>query len=268
MRTQIDFHRLTFPKHLSAEERFSLKATVDGGVLGFSIVDTEAEAIVNIQGVIGDEFEGVTALDLVPAIQGIQKPIRMRISTPGGYVNQAIDAFDAIANHPHHVTADITEASSAGTIFAAAADKTRIATAGTYMIHEPWTGFVIMGNRHEIRQQMAGFMAQNLETLDKLSEQLAQIVSTRTKASIEDVRAWMDGKEGQDGTTFVGQEAIDAGLVDELIPTPERKEKAEKMDFERRARVNAIKLMQISRGHFSDSPTSIDRLTRKTETAQ
>lgn len=256
--------RFSYPK-MSAEDRFRMQTAMDGGVLAFSVIDQEDAAVINIQGAIGDEWDGVTAMDLVPAVQAIAKPIKMRISTPGGYVNQAIDAFDVLVNHPHEVTADIFEASSAGTILAAAADKTRIAPAGTYMIHQPWTGFLIMGNADEIEEQISSYVQQNLATLRLLGEEMVSMVADRTNASADEVRDWMIGEDGQDGTEFVGMQAVDAGLVDEIIPTP-KKTSAERVDYKNRALRHAAHMIAIKRGHYANEPQP--NLTKTTEPAK
>ena len=254
MRTKCQWPQLKF------EDRAQQQA-IDGGILSVSVVQKDDVAIVNIDGVIGDgDFYGTTISELIPQIQAIETPINLRLRTPGGLVSQAIDAFDVIANHPHMVTADIIEASSAGTIFAAAADLTRIAVGGTYMIHEPWTGWLVMGNRFEIREMMTGFMAANLETLDAIADQLADIVAERTGKTRDEVLDLMDGGEGNDGTTFVGQEAVDAGLVDELIPVPKRKDgNAEQRALQNRRLAHYYHQLQANAGKYGlDRAASVE----------
>lgn len=242
-RIDIKFERMSLP---GGRARLQAQAALDGGILAISVVEQEQETILNLQGVVGDEFEGLTASNLAPVVQAIKTPIRLRINTPGGLVSQAVDMFDAIANHPEQVTADIVgEAWSAGTILSAAADVTRIDPMSVYGIHQPWGGMVLMGNAGEIRAQLP-LVDQNLAKLDALSDQLVEVLAARTSASAEDIREWMIGQEGMDGTEFIGQAAVDAGLVDELIETPKRAPQAKK-DFTKKQQLNAIALMKARR---------------------
>ena len=206
-------------RHNIQFERLSAKMSIEGSLF-FNVVEQQEEerTIINVQGVIGDPWDGLDASQFVSVLQEIKTPITLRINTPGGIISDALDAFDAINNHEQHVRADIVaEAWSAGSIITAAADEVRIAPAGRFGIHQACAGFLIMGNADEIRRQMPQLEA-DLKTLDKLTEQIAGILADKSGNDHDQVLQWMKGEEGVDGSEFVGEEAVNAGFADSMIP--------------------------------------------------
>lgn len=194
------------------------KSTPCGMVLACSFVDEE-EFILNIQGIVGDGWDGMTAQQVVPEIQKVgNKTIRMRINTPGGNVFDALDIHNSLVEHPGEVIADLVgQCCSAGTILASAADKVRIGSATKFMVHRAWMGFLAVGNAEEMEAQIPD-IKNTVEFLHKIDLSLAGILSARSGNPVNEVTEMMIGEEGVDGTTFVGKEAVDAGFADELIP--------------------------------------------------
>lgn len=200
-------------------ERISTSLSINDRILGFTLTEQEEEAVINVAGVIGSEWDGLDAATMVQNIQQIDMPITLRLNTPGGMFFEAVDIYDALVEHPHPVRADIvSEAWSCGTILAAAADKVRIRPWAKYGLHRAWSGILMMGNEEEIRSQLAEADA-IIGTLQKLDVQIAQMIAERSGNSLKEVHDWMVGPAGCDGTEFVGQEAVDAGFADELIET-------------------------------------------------
>lgn len=224
------------------------KLSVSSEMLGFSIVNDmdDPETVINVQGVIGDAWDGLDCHTVVETIQNIQTPIRMRLNTPGGYVFEALDVYDALVEHPHTVIADIvSQAASAGTILASAADEIRIRPAAEFMIHRAWNGLLLMGNEEDMRDQLKA-VEDNISFLQRLDEQLAQLLADRSGNDIEQVREWLRGPEGVDGTSFIGQEAVDAGFADELIENKKKKSLADQKEtFQQKTRANALRLIQL-----------------------
>ena len=217
-----------------------------GRILGFTKAESDEgdEDVFNVSGVIGDGWDGLTSSQMVPMIQNSGKPLRFRMNTPGGFVHESLDIYDAMINHPHNVTVDIVAmAWSAGTILSAGADETRIAPAAKYGLHRCWSGMMALGNADELRGSVNELNAM-IDSLEKLDLELAGIISDRTNASLKQVEEWMIGPEGCDGTEFIGREAVEAGLVDSLIET--RKKKKEK---DLAAKAHAQKqMLQILKG--------------------
>jgi ATP-dependent protease ClpP protease subunit len=192
-------------------------ATADGKVMGFSVSARADETIINVKGVIGDEWDGLTATTLVPKIQAIDTPIVLRLNSPGGFVTDALDIYDSLVEHQHNVRADIVaEAWSAGTIITSAADEVRIRGAAIYGIHCAHSGLIIVGNSREMRAQVPEVVAYT-EYLDKLDLQIADIIASRSGLDRSDVLELMIGEEGCDGTQWIGEEAVKAGFVDSLM---------------------------------------------------
>lgn len=200
------------------------------------------ETVVNVNGVIGDSFEGLDANAFVSQIQQINGPIRMRINTPGGLVFDALDANEALASHPHKVTADIVGQSwSAGTILTAAADEVRIMPAAKFGVHRAWSGFLLLGNEEELREQM-NQLESDIESLQKLDVDIAKMLADRSGMKFKEVHDFMVGKPGVDGTEFTGQEAVDVGFADALIENKKRPAGGNNRAFRDRQRTRAIEI--------------------------
>lgn len=198
-------------------ERPQTRLAFDNRILGFTVSHKDEETTINVSGVIGESWDGLDAASMAPMIQDIKTPIVLRLNTPGGFLLDALDIYDALIEHPHHVRADIVaEAWSAGTVITAAADEVRIRPAAKYGLHRAWSGMLLVGNEEEITAQVEEVKAATA-TLRKLDLQIAEMISKRAGVDLKTVHDWMIGPEGVDGTEFVGKEAVDHGLADALI---------------------------------------------------
>ncbi len=184
--------------------------------------DESEETVFNVSGVIGDDWDGLSSKQMVPEIMNTKGDIRLRLNTPGGFVNDALDVYDALMSHPKKVTGDIvSQAWSAGTILCAGCDEVRILLAAKYGMHRAWGGMLNIGNSEELDLQMKQMKAY-ISSLQKLDIEIARMIAERSKNTLKQVHEWMIGPDGVDGTEFVGKEAVEAGLVDSVI---EHKEK-------------------------------------------
>lgn len=241
--------------------RLSPKFAFDGARLCFTKCqkdDEASETVFNVSGVIGDSWEGLSSQQMVPEIMNTKGDIRLRLNTPGGFVNDALDVYDALMSHPHKVTGDIVaEAWSAGTILCAGCDEVRIAPAAKYGVHRAWGGALNIGNSEELQQQM-NQMSAYIKSLEKLDIEIARMIADRTGHKLKQVHEWMIGPDGVDGTEFIGQEAVEAGLVDSII---ERKDKAIVNIYQMRAvaQRQALELLGKRAGYHS-----LDDWTQKT----
>lgn len=126
----------------------------------------------------------------------------LRINSPGGSVFDAYAMYNAIANHPAKVTAEIDGlAASAASFLAMAADEIRIAENGMIMVH--LSHGVTVGNRIDHEQQAA--------VLGKIDEQIAGMYAARTGQT---AKAWLKVMEAE--TWYSAKEAKAAGLVDKI----------------------------------------------------
>lgn len=172
------------------------------------------EADIDIFDVIGDSWDGTTAKDFVRELRGLNvSRINLHINSPGGYVDEGLAMYNAIRQHPAEVTALVESvAASAASFVAMAADRVVIAKTAKMTIHDAWG--VVFGNARDCRAQA--------EVLEEESDNIAGIYAEKTGGSVDEWRAAMQANDGM-GTTYRGQEAVDAGLADELMAAPGRK---------------------------------------------
>lgn len=209
--------------------------------LGFTVHLESEELVIDVQDIIGDPWAGLDSASLVPIIRSAKgRPIAMMLDTPGGNVFDAVAVYSTLVEHDAPVRADIIgQAASAGTILASAADRIRIAPAGEFMIHNSWMGMVVMGNATELRAAIndVNAMANRLEGID---HELNVMLSDRSGIPLVEIKALVDGLEGSDGTYFTGQEAVDRGFADELLPTKQKPQPKEQEQYMAAYRKNAI----------------------------
>lgn len=171
-------------------------------------------ADVYLYDVIGDPWAGTTAADFVKALTDLGDVpfINLHINSPGGFVSDGLAMYNAIQQHPAHVTSMIeSEASSAASWVALAADDVQIAKNAKVFIHDAM-GFA-MGNAQDARTLA--------DLLDEESENIASIYADKAGGDPETWREAMQANNGF-GTTYRGQAAIDIGLADALMTVPEK----------------------------------------------
>lgn len=164
---------------------------------------TDVEAEIYVYDEIGGW--GVQAGEFATALRGLGdvKSLTVRINSPGG------DYFDGVAIHnmlsQHKATVNVVIdglAASAATIVAMAGDTIRIGQGGQMMIHDALVATV--GNAQDLRE-----MADNL---DRTSEDIAAMYAKRAGGTATE---WRDRMRAE--TWFTAEEAVAAGLADEVI---------------------------------------------------
>lgn len=164
---------------------------------------------------------GVTANDFIREVSTLRQPrLNLHINSPGGDVFDGVAIFNALKAHPSEVHAYIPGlAASIATVIAMAADSITIAPHARMMIHEAWG--LVMGNAADM-QKMA-------ERLEATSENIAAIYAERGD---HDASHWRDLMREE--TWFTDQQAVDAGLADEVgRPDGEALKQAALFDFSR-----------------------------------
>jgi ATP-dependent Clp endopeptidase proteolytic subunit ClpP len=154
-------------------------------------------------------FWGMSAADFIGELKAISSPtIDLRVNSPGGEIFDGYAIYNALSSHPAEITAYVDAlAASAASFIVQAADKIIVQETSQMMIHDG-IGFVF-GNARDMREQ-AGL-------LEKLSDQIANIYAARTGT---DVEHWRDQMLAE--TWYTAQEAVDAGLADEVAPMKRR----------------------------------------------
>lgn len=139
--------------------------------------------------------------------------ITVNLSSPGGEIFEGIAIYNALRTHPANVTVRVSAlAASIASVIAQAGDKIVMLSGAQMMIHEG--SGLCMGNAAEM-QQMA-------ELLDRQSDNIATIYAERAGGTPEQWRTRMRAE-----TWFSAQEAVDAGLADEVESLPRKGEQAE-----------------------------------------
>lgn len=169
----------------------------------------KGDADVYIYDVIGDPWEGTDASAFVRDLRALDVArINLHVNSPGGYVNDAIAIYNAILGHPGEVYGYVEgSADSAASFVLQAADHRVIAKNASMFIHGAQG--LVMGDE---------FDAEGLrDELHAYSENIASIYAERAGGSPQD---WLDrmhaGNGVRRGTNYRGQEAVDAGLADEV----------------------------------------------------
>lgn len=146
-------------------------------------------------------FSGITANDLIADMAGVAGPIDVRLNSPGGEVNDGLAIYNFLmAREGVNIYVDGIAASIASVI-AMAGDKVFIAPSAQMMVHNPFSGMI--GDADDFRAMA--------DQLDENRDNIANIYAARTG---KPVNHW--SKVMKNTGWYRGQEAIDAGLADEL----------------------------------------------------
>jgi ATP-dependent Clp protease protease subunit len=170
------------------------------------------EADIMIYGDIGGGWwdEGITAESITDEINALDvDTLNVRINSGGGLVFEGIAIYNAIARSTAHVIVHIDGiAASIASVIAMAGDEIRISEGSHIMIHKPWSFAV--GDAVALRKEA--------EILDTLEAGIIDIYAARTDAKRADLEAWVGAE-----TWFLGQQAVDAGFADEMVPAKKKK---------------------------------------------
>lgn len=149
-------------------------------------------------------FMGKTAHDFIQDLAGIEGPMDLHLNSPGGEVFDGVAIYNTLlAREDVDVYIDGIAASIASVI-AMAGDRVFIAPTGQLMIHNAFA--MACGDATDLRE-----MANQLE---RNTANIAGIYAARSGQPAEHWLALMD-KE----TWYTGQEAVDAGLADGVVPS-------------------------------------------------
>jgi ATP-dependent protease ClpP protease subunit len=173
----------------------------------------EAPAELLIYGRIGGGgwlMDGIGAADVAALLKEIGPgPVNVRINSGGGDVFDGVAIHSLLARHPGTVTTYVDGLAASAASFIMLASSRIVAARNSFvMIHDAMTYTYGNGDSH----RSAG------ELLDKVSENIADMYAERAGEDVEHWRNLMT-VNGEDGTWYTGQEAMDAGLVDEITGT-------------------------------------------------
>ena len=138
------------------------------------------------------------------------RPVNLRVNSLGGDPLEAHAIANAITRYPGTVTAYIDSiAASAASEVVCACPTVVIAPNALLMIHKAVTWEV--GNADEMRSTAS--------VLDKMDQAIATVYATKTGKPVTAMLTLMTGPDADDGTWFTAEEALAAGLVDQIGET-------------------------------------------------
>lgn len=194
------------------------RAKPRGSVPGLAMhkrVSAEAPTELTIYGTIGGGgwwSEGVSASDVAEALREAGPgPVNVRLNSGGGDVFDGVAIHSLLARHAGVVTVYVDGlAASAASFIMLAGDHIVSARNAMIMIHDGMTGTYGGPATHQ----------RSMDLLNKVSDNIADMYAERAGEDAEHWRAVMS-VNGEDGTWYTGQEALTAGLVDELTTVPD-----------------------------------------------
>lgn len=161
---------------------------------------------VSILGPIGkDPFtgEGVSASEVLSAIESMSGPITVAVNSPGGSYFDGLAIYNALRAYDGDVTVRIYgAAASAASVIAMAGDRIEIAKAGFLMIHK--ASAMVIGNADDMRG--VG------DVLDQFDEVMIGVYVDRTGLPTAKVAEMV-----ADETWIRGAEAVDLGFADAML---------------------------------------------------
>lgn len=150
---------------------------------------------------------GITAAEFVSDLNDIRTPeIELHLNTPGGEVFDGITITNALRDHPAKVTAIVDGAAhSAGSFILQAADHRVMNRNSEVLIHD--------GQALGIGD--ASMFRELIDRLDEASDNIASIYAERSGKG--DTKSWRKAMKAT--TRYGAQQAVDAGLADEVAGT-------------------------------------------------
>lgn len=152
-------------------------------------------------------FVGVTAKDFVNDLSSISGDLELHLASNGGEVFDGIAIYNGLKQRSGTITVVVDSiAASIASVIAMAASPGRllIAPTASMMVHDA--------------QGMAGGPSSEMrkmgDLLDQQSDNIASIYAERTG---KPAAYWRDIMRNE--TWYIGQQAVDAGLADRLLPT-------------------------------------------------
>jgi len=148
--------------------------------------------------------DGVSSKEFVKTIKdlGDVEVIDLKISSPGGNVNDGLAIYNYLRAHKATVNVTVmSEAASIASVIAMAGDTVQMGVGAIMMIHNPMT--VAWGNAEVFRK--------TADDLDKITTALIEPYELKTGMDAVDIAALMDAE-----TYMTGAEAVEKGFADSV----------------------------------------------------
>lgn len=212
---------------------------------------TETGHVLTLSGAVRKRYwtddDAVSAKLVRDSLEGVDKPILIKLNSPGGDVFEGIEIYNYLKNHNQSVTVEITGvAASAASIIAMGADKIIMNTGTSLMIHEAstWT----FGNKSDIQK--------TLNALETIDDSLVAVYVERTGLEAEEISDLLKAE-----TWMTADEAVEKGFADEVRKAPKAEPKGETKKEEK---VNNKVVLNVDTSKIIDR---LDDLTKRIEDA-
>jgi len=169
---------------------------------------------IDLYGVIGDFWNENEAEDLLLILNRNRsaKQIQLNVHSPGGFYSDGLSIMNQLKEHPAQVTATVQGmAWSMASLILMAADKVKVHENSWIMIHEAESG----------SEGRASDLQKESEVLNQINKNVAEAYASKTKLPLDKIQQMM-----ADETWMDGQESVDLGFADELIPLKEAEKTA------------------------------------------
>lgn len=154
---------------------------------------------------------GTLAEDFIAELKAVTSPkLRVRVSSPGGSVFEGVAVANALRAHPSEVTVQVDGiAASIASVIAMAGDRVVMQPQAMVMVHD--ASGLCMGNAQD--------MADMAALLDKISGNIADAYVDKAGGTRDEWRQVMKAE-----TWYTADEALEAGLADEVVPARKQAE--------------------------------------------
>ena len=158
--------------------------------------------VIAISGVIGWDIEPKDIRASLEEAAG--EDIDVQVSSPGGFVYDGLEIYNLIRNYQGNKQTHLMGiAASMASYIVLAGDRVIAEDNAIFMVHNVW-GFAF-GDHNDMRKAA--------DVQEGMSKLLAKAYIRKSGKSAEDIRAMMD-----EDTYLFGDEILDAGFVDEIVP--------------------------------------------------
>jgi ATP-dependent protease ClpP protease subunit len=200
--------RALFNKHCRVCRTFDFAPERKGRIrVTFNDTDDDPAEIMLCEEIGKDPWngEGVSVKDIRQALDAITprgRALNFLVNSPGGSVSEGVAIRNLLNEWPGKITNTIIGVAASAASWCIPADETRAYKSSQMFIHRSWG--MVMGNADDLRAAVTF-----LETTDG---QIADIYADQTGQPAGEMLALMSAE-----TLLTGQQALDLGLVDELI---------------------------------------------------
>ena len=210
-----------------------------------------------LDGVVGIDFDAETVSDALALLSG---PVRIRLNSGGGIAFDGTAIHSVLSSYRGHKTIIVQGiAASAASVIMMAGDRIEMSTGSVLMIHDPSQDITSYRGTSGEHRRVA-------DSLDKISDAVAQIYAQRSGKSVSEIRQIMAAE-----SWFTPEEAVAAGFADFASTDGEQSPPAE---FDYRAYAHSpSNLIQMSVQNdwindFSKANKLANQSTVQTETAE